>query len=208
MSYSRDDQPSDDPVRANRCGWNARVHVEYEGQPAVDWYLPAGTEVVATMDGTATLLVNTMSNPFDVYRVSREPYLGDPDRPRAPIVPFPGPGGGQGVFVRVENSRFVTQYAHLDLGRTLASVPVGAFLAGFGPGSDFATLFAPLREFRVATAIARWELRRGERIGATGDSGYSEAPHLHYTIRRTEAVNLLSPTAEPGFEDAGWLFKG
>jgi len=72
LEYSRDDQPSGDPDRANRCGWNARLHVEYEGQPAVDWYIPPGTPVVATMDGTATLLINTVSNPFDVYGVSRE----------------------------------------------------------------------------------------------------------------------------------------
>jgi hypothetical protein len=37
LAYSRDDQPSDDPERANRSGWNARTHLEYEGQPAVDW---------------------------------------------------------------------------------------------------------------------------------------------------------------------------
>ncbi|MEP7214726.1 MAG: hypothetical protein ABI782_00650 [Anaerolineaceae bacterium] len=36
-AYSRDEQVLADPERANRCGWNARVHAEYEGQPAVDW---------------------------------------------------------------------------------------------------------------------------------------------------------------------------
>ena len=205
--YSRDDQPAVDPVRANRCGWNARLHVEYEGQPAVDWYIPPGTPVVATMDGTATLMVNTVSNPFDVYGVSREPYLGNPDRDRAPVVPFPGPGGGQGVFVRIDNDGYRTDVAHLDIAGTILAVPSGAWLDGFGPGSDFPALFRDLQDFRVATIVARWQVRAGDRIGASGDSGYSEAPHLHYTIRRRGFAAALCPTAEPGFDDAGWLFR-
>lgn len=205
--YSREDQPSDDPARANRCGWNARVHVEYEGQPAADWYIPHGTPIVATMDGTATLLVNTVSNPFDVYGVSREPYIGNPDRPRAPVSPFPGVGGGQGAFVRIESDAYRSDYAHLDLVPSLKAVPGGAYLAGYSASSDFAAIFAPLRDFRVATAVARWEVRRGQVIGLSGDSGYSEAPHLHYTVRRLGSADLLCPTLEPGFEDAGWLFR-
>lgn len=207
LPYSRDDQPSADPDRANRCGWNARLHVEYEGQPAVDWYIPVGTPVLATMDGTATLLVNTVSNPFDVYGVSREPYLGNPDRAHAPITPFPGPGGGQGVFVRIENERYRTDSAHFDVAHTLSAIPPGAWLEGYGPGTDFASAFAELRDFRVATAVARWQVRAGEVIGAGGDSGYSEAPHLHYAIRPAGSPNALCPTTEPGFEDAGWLFR-
>lgn len=205
--YSREDQPSADPERANRSGWNCRVHVEYEGQAAVDWYIPLGTPVFATMDGTATLLVNTSSNAFDVYSLDREPYLGNPDRTRAPVVPFPGPSGGQGVFVRIENARFRTDYAHLDLLQTLAIVPEAAFLPGYSPQSDLARLFAPLRDFRTATPIARWTVRRGEGIGFSGDSGYSEAPHLHYTMKRADSPRLLCPTLEAGFDAGGWLFK-
>jgi murein DD-endopeptidase MepM/ murein hydrolase activator NlpD len=207
LSYTRDDQPSDDPARANRCGWNARVHVAYEGQPAVDWYIPGGTPVTATMNGIATLLVNTVSNPFDVYGVAREPYIGNPDRSRAPISPFPGPGGGQGVFVRVQNASFVTDYAHLDLLTTLGRLPAPAFLAGYEPGMDYESLFRPLRDYRVATAIARWPVQRGDTIGFSADTGYSEAPHLHYTVRRAGAGNLLCPTTEAGFADNGWLLK-
>ncbi|MCC6381177.1 MAG: M23 family metallopeptidase [Dehalococcoidia bacterium] len=206
-SYSRDDQPSDDPERANRCGWNARTHLEYEGQPAVDWYVPAGTPVLATMSGTAALFVNTVSNPFDVYRVSREPYLGNPDRSRAPVVPFAGPGGGQGVFVRVENARYRTDAAHLDLSRTVAVVPGNAWLSGYQPGPRLLDLFAPLRDFRTATTVARWPVRRGDVIGYSGDSGYSEAPHLHYAIRPASSDNALCPTFEPGFPNNGWLFR-
>lgn len=204
--YSRDDQPSNDPIRANACGWNARVHVEYEGQPAVDWYTPPGTPILATMDGVATLLVNTASNPFDVYGVSREPYIGNPDRARAPIVPFPGPGGGQGTFVRVESGSFRSDYAHLDLARMWQWVFPGAFLEGYSRETSL-DAFAPLRDFRVATPVARWDVKRGDVIGFSGDSGYSEAPHLHYAIRRLTSANLLCPTNEPGFDDAGWLFK-
>lgn len=207
IDYSRDDQPSEDPDRANRCGWNARLHVEYEGQPAVDWYIPPGTPVFATMDGTATLLINTVSNPFDVYGVNREPYLGNPDRERAPIVPFPGPGGGQGVFVRIENAGYRTDSAHFDIAATVPAIPRDGWLDGYGPDHDFVAAFAALRDFRVATPVARWEVRAGDVIGASGDSGYSEAPHLHYAIRRQGFANALCPTAEPGFDDAGWLFR-
>lgn len=181
--------------------------MEYEGQPAVDWYIPDGTPIVATMDGTATLLVNTVSNPFDVYGVSREPYIGNPDRSRAPISPFPGPGGGQGAFVRIESSTHRTDNAHLDLAATAGAVPAGAWLPGFSAATDFATTFGPLLDFRVATAIARWHVQRGQVIGISGDSGYSEAPHLHYTIKPLGAVNNLCPTAETGFDDNNWLFR-
>jgi murein DD-endopeptidase MepM/ murein hydrolase activator NlpD len=207
LAYSRDDQPSDDPVRANAAGWNARTHAEYEGQPAVDWYLPTGTPVVATMDGLATLLINTVSNPFEVYGVSREAYIGNPDRSRAPISPFPGPGGGQGVFIRVENRQFRTDYAHLEIAPTLGLVPDFAWLSAYSAAFPYSEQFAQLRDFRLATAIAAWDVKKGDVIGYTGDSGYSEAPHLHYTVRRTGAFNLLSPTTEAGFEDGGWLFR-
>lgn len=208
LEYSRDDQPSADQVRANRSGWNARVHAEYEGQPAVDWYIPAGTPVLATMEGTATLLVNTVSNPFDSYGVSREPYIGNPDRARAPISPFPGPGGGQGVFARVTNARYRTDYAHLDLAATLRVVPRDAFLAGFAPDAPaLSARFGPLRDFRLATAIAQWPVGPGDVIGMSGDTGYSEAPHLHYAIRPAASEDALCPTLEPGFDDAGWLFR-
>lgn len=207
LAYSRDDQPSDDPDRANRCGWNARTHLEYEGQPAVDWYIPAGTPVVATMDGTATLLINTVSNPFDVYGVSREAYVGDPDRSRAPISPFPGPGGGQGVFVRIQNEQFRTDSAHFEIGQTTSVVPKDAFLGGYSASFDYAGTFAALRDFRLATAVASWAVRAGDVIGFSGDSGYSEAPHLHYAIRPAGSENALCPTNEPGFSDKGWLFR-
>jgi len=207
LEYSRDDQPSDDPERANRCGWNARVHVEYEGQPAVDWYVPVGTPVLATMDGVATLYINTVSNPFDVYGVDREPFLGNPDRTRAKVGAFPGPGGGQGVFVRIENEQYRTDSAHFEIGATVGVVPDDTWVDGFSASDDFAAMFAPLRDFRVATAVARWTVRAGDIIGMTGDSGYSEAPHLHYAIRQAGSANALCPTTEAGFADGGWLFR-
>jgi len=206
-AYTRDDQPADDLERANRSGWDCRVHVEYEGQAAVDWYVPVGTPVRATMAGTATLQVVTVTNAFDYYGVAREPYIGNPDRTRAPLAPFPGPGGGKGVFVRVENEGYVTEYAHLDVARTVAPLPASVFLSGYSPDYDYAGIFAPLRDFRVSTAIAQWTANSGDVIGFSGDSGYSEAPHLHYTIGRSGDASLLCPTAEAGFADGGWLMK-
>lgn len=204
LSYSRDDQVSGDPERANGSGWNCRLHVEYEAQAAVDWYVPEGTPVYSTMDGVATLSIVTVGNAFDHYGANREPYLGNPDRSRAGVAPFPGPGGGKGVFVTVVNDSFATEYAHLHPDLTVRSVLPAAFLSGYAPGFDFAGAFAPIRDFRVFTTVAEWEVRRGDLLGFSGDSGYSEAPHLHYTVRRAGGP-LLCPTAEQGFTDGGWL---
>jgi hypothetical protein len=203
--YSRDDQISSDPAIANRSGWDCRVHQEYEGQPAVDWYLAADTPVVATMSGTAHLFVITTSNAFDFYGVSREPYLANPDRSRAPLSPFPGPGGGKGIFVRIENDAFATEYAHLQV-ETMSLLPPSAFLPGYSATTDYASQFKAMRDFQTFTEVARWQVRTGDVIGRSGDTGYSEAPHLHYTVRRQGGA-LLCPTRESGFEDGGWLFR-
>lgn len=206
--YSERDQISDDPVVANAGGWNCRTHYEYEGKPAVDWYVAEGTPVYATMDGEATLFIVTTANTFDFYGVPREPYYGDPDRTRAPLDPFGGrPGGGKGVFVHVENERYVANYGHLSLGATLGAVPEGAFLDGYGPGFDYAAAFGVPRRFDEFDAIARWEVRAGDVIGYTGDTGYSEAPHLHYEIGSLSPALWLCPTREEGFGDGGWLFR-
>ena len=59
---------------------------------------------------------------------------------------------------------------------------------------------------RVATTLAVWDVRAGDIIGMSGDSGYSEGPHLHYTINRI-GEPLRCPTTEAGFTDGGWLFR-
>lgn len=204
-TYTREYQPSGDPVAANSGGWNCRTHVAYEGRPAVDWYLPVGTPIYATMAGTARLYVITVTNAFDYYGVSREPYLGDPQD--APLSPFPGPGGGKGVYVEIVNGTFVTESAHLEVGATLAIVPDGAFVGSYSRDTDYASLFAGMRAHTDATLVAEWSVERGELIGYSGDAGYSEAPHLHYTIRRTSGGGLLCPTGETGFADGGWLIQ-
>jgi murein DD-endopeptidase MepM/ murein hydrolase activator NlpD len=194
--YTEHDQPSDDPVRANASGWNCRVHVEYEGTPAVDWYVPIGTPVYATMDGTATLIVNTVANAFDYYGVDREPYIGNPDRSRAPLSPFPGPGGGMGVYVAVMNDRYRTDYGHLSLAPTLGVVPDGAFAAPYGRAFDYTSTFALPRSFDYGAQVATWRVRRGDVIGYTGDAGYSEAPHLHYVVTERATGERVCVTGE------------
>jgi hypothetical protein len=194
--YTTNDQPSDDPVRANASGWNCRVHVEYEGTPALDWYVPAGTPVRATMDGDATLIVNTVANAFDYYGVDREPYIGDPDRARAPLNPVPGPGGGMGVYVAVINERHRTDYGHLSIAPTLTVVPDDAFSAPYSRAFDYASAFAVPQSFTYGAQVATWPVRKGDVIGYTGDAGYSEAPHLHYVITNRATGTRLCPTGE------------
>ncbi|HXK33016.1 MAG TPA: M23 family metallopeptidase [Dehalococcoidia bacterium] len=159
------------------------------------------------MDGTAVLLINTYVNAFDYYGVSREPYLGDPDRARAPLSPFPGPGGGMGVYVAVIGERYRTDYGHLALTPTLALVPDSAFSAPYGRGYDWASRFGRPLPSTVAEQVATWEVRRGDVIGYTGDSGYSEAPHLHYAITDRATGTRLCPTTEAGFAHGGWLAR-
>ncbi len=196
---------SDDSARASAAGWNCRVHLEYEGEPAVDWYVQPRTPVYATMDGVASLLINTYVNAFDFYGVAREPYLGEPDRPRAPLSPFPGPGGGMGVYVAVTNDLYRTDYGHLALEETIAPIPADAFVGGYTPSFDYGAAFGVPLAFNVSEEIAMWTVRRGDVIGYTGDAGYSEAPHLHYSITRRATGEQLCPTSEAAFDDNGWL---
>lgn len=200
-------QVSSDPIEANRDGWDCRVHVEYESNPAADWYVQPGQPVRATMDGDATLIINTVVNAFDYYGVSREPYIGNPDRARAPVSPFAGPGGGMGVYVSVTNDRYRTDYGHFALAPTIASVPGSAFAGGYSRTFDYAAAFATPRAVSAGDVIATWHVRRGDVIGYTGDTGYSEAPHLHYAIIDRTTGLRLCPTSEPGFTAAGWLTR-
>jgi murein DD-endopeptidase MepM/ murein hydrolase activator NlpD len=203
--YAANGQLSPDPDSANRSGWNCRTHVEYEGQAALDFYIPGGTPILATMDGTATLYARSYVNDFDRYSVGREPYLGNPDRTRAPYSPFPGPSSGVGISVTVQNSEYVTEYGHLDLAKTVGIVPSSAFLDGYSPDSAYMTLFeAPASS---PAAIASWSVQAGDVIGLSGDAAYSEGPHLHYTIQRAGQDIKLCPTTESGFFDSGWLFR-
>lgn len=206
-AYSLTDQVSDDGTRANASGWNCRVHFEYEGSPAVDWYVPGGTPVLATMDGMASLFINTVVNAFDYYGVDREPYIGDPDRSRAPVSPFPGPGGGMGLYVSVTNEAFRTDYGHLSLDQTMDAVRPSAFASAYTREFAYRAMFSTPQPFAYAEQVAVWPVRRGDIIGYTGDAGYSEAPHLHYQITRRADGAKLCPTSERGFNDGGWLSR-
>ncbi len=205
--YALNDQPSDDADRANRSGWNCATHYEYEGISAVDFYIAPGTPIVATMDGAATLYAVTNVNDFQRYGIDPEPYLGNPDRGRAPYSPFPGPTGGGGVFVHLENAGFVAEYDHLDLEQTAPVLPPSAFVADYSPSSDFAEPFPDtLPGPHVNIEIAQWEVHAGDVIGISGNSGYSEGPHIHYTVAHLGG-SPRCPTNETGFSDGGWLFR-
>ncbi|MEO8457053.1 MAG: M23 family metallopeptidase [Chloroflexota bacterium] len=204
--YALNDQPSDDPNRANRSGWNCATHYEYEGAPAVDFYLREDTPIIATMDGTATLNIISPENDFDRYGIPREPYIGNPDRSRAPVTPFPGPSGGLGVYVHIEDTDYVTEYGHLDIDFTLNSVPDSAFSDGYDRNTNYHQIFAGAPEPRLITTIATWYVHKGDVIGMSGDAGYSEGPHLHYTVAHLGG-SPRCPTNEAGFSDGGWLFK-
>jgi murein DD-endopeptidase MepM/ murein hydrolase activator NlpD len=198
---------SSDPDVANRSGWNCETHYEYEALSAVDFYIPDGTPLIATMDGTATLNIVSTTNDFDRYGVSREPYIGNPDRSRAPVAPFPGPSGGMGVYIHLENTDYVTEYGHLDIDKTVASViPPAGYINGYSESSAYKTIFAGAPEPRVITQVAQWYVHKGDVIGMSGDAGYSEGPHVHYTVAHLGGPPRC-PTNEAGFSDGGWLFR-
>ena len=192
LSYTRDDQPSNDPELANNAGWDCRTHVEYEGQPAVDWYVPTGTPIHATMDGTATLNIVTVASAFDYYGVNGEPYMGNPDRSRAPVAPFSGVSGGKGVFVEVENDAFVTDYGHLDPALTIAAVAPAAFLARLRPRLRLCVALrghARLSRLHAGRALAG-EARRRHRLQRQQRLQRGAAPPLHDPTRRRNAAAL------------------
>jgi murein DD-endopeptidase MepM/ murein hydrolase activator NlpD len=204
FEYTKDSQPSGDPDEANRSGWNCDVHVEYEGRPAVDWYIPTGTPIFATMEGTATLFAVTVVNAFAWYGVDRGRtwVIGpQPGEQR----PFRASGGL--VYVEIDSGEFLTVSAHLELAQTAGALPSNVFYAGYSPQSDYSSMFRTIPSSRAGTPIAQWQVRRGDIIGFSGDAGYSEAPHLHYTIQRAGSDTLLCPTSESGFQDGGWLLK-
>jgi hypothetical protein len=205
-NYAHDDQPSGDPERANRSGWNCDTHYEYESAPAEDFYIPDGTPIIATMDGTATLNIISTENDFDRYGVSREPYIGNPDRRRAPYSPFPGPSAGLGVYVHIENTDYVTEYGHLDVDKTVAIVPETAFVSGYSRATNYRQVFGGVPEPRLITQVAQWYVHAGDVIGMSGDAGYSEGPHLHYTVAHLGGP-LRCPTNEAGYTDGGWLLR-
>lgn len=173
----------------------------------MDWYVQPGQPVYTTIAGQATLIVNTVANAFDHYGVSREPYLGNPDRARAPASPFSGPSGGMGLYMSVINDEFRVDLGHLALEPTVAHVPVEAFASPYSPSFDFPSTFAVPRSASWGDIVATWAVHRGDVVGFTGDSGYSEAPHLHYAITRRADGERLCATDEPGFQDSGWLLR-
>lgn len=55
--------------------------------------------------------------------------------------------------------------------------------------NNLSTLYAHLSRIAVTAGS---EVRRGERIGYAGQTGYATGPHLHYAVFATEAVQITS----------------
>jgi len=206
VAVARDYQPrSQNDLEANRYGWNCRLHNTYEGAPAVDWYLPSRTPVLATMRGQAELFVITTVNSFAYYGVDARLYLGLPS-PSLPLYPFAGPSGGMGVFVSVLNGDLRAEYGHLDLAGTLALVPDSGFLAPYSRAFAYDPRFDRPLQPDQGTVVARWTVQKGGVVGFVGNTGYSDVPHLHYQIVTRDRRTKFCPTEEP-FPLAGWLFR-
>jgi hypothetical protein len=189
---------------ANKYGWNCRVHNRHEGAPAIDWYLPEGTPVVATMRGQAELYMITTSNAFEYYGVQHSLTLGLPD-PNAPLYPLPGPGGGMGIFVSIVNGDLRAEYGHLAPS-SLSIVKPGSFIAPYSPTFNYAGRFGAMRSHEDITLVASWPVEEGDIVGHVGNTGYSDVAHVHYQVLTKDRKTKFCPTFEP-FPYNGWLFE-
>lgn len=206
LEVARDFQPRrENDMDANRYGWNCRLHDSYEGSPGVDWYLPAGTPVLATMGGQAELYLVTTANSFAYYGVDLTIMLGLPP-PTTARYPLPGPSGGLGMFVSVLNGRLRAEYGHLDVAGTLQLVPRDAFVSPYSRVFVYDTDFGRPRNFDQVTLVARWPVQRGDTVGRVGNTGYSDVPHLHYQVVTADRKTKYCPTRE-SFPGSGWLFQ-
>ncbi len=115
--------------------------------------------------------------------------LGDPR-----VFSDPGWGFGYGHYV-------VVRYTH-DL---LPAHTQAALAAAGMPGAAIFVMYAHLRDRAVAQGAI---LGPGQAIGTCGNSGNSEAPHVHLEIRASTNVNETSwARLGRGLLDPGLLFK-
>lgn len=196
-------RPQNDEM-SNRYGWNCRLHTYYEGAPAVDWYLPEGTPLFATMRGQAELYFITTSNAFEYYGMDGSVTLGLPD-PSMPRFPLPGPGGGMGIFVSILNGALRAEYGHLELRQTISMIQPNAYVSPFGRSYDYHSRFGRMTDYNNITLVARWNVQRGDVVGFIGNTGYSDVAHVHYQVVTRDRVTKYCPTEEQGGTSA-WLF--
>jgi murein DD-endopeptidase MepM/ murein hydrolase activator NlpD len=198
-------RPANDE-ESNRHGWNCRTHEKHEGYPGVDWYLEAGTPVVATMDGKAELYVIFVPNAFSYYGVNANLYLGLPP-PNLPLYPFNGPGGGMGVFVSVFDGVLRAEYGHLSPKATINGAPDNSFVRPYSKSYDYEANFSRPLGPNDGTLVATWPVKKGQVVGFVGNSGYSDVPHLHYQVITPDRKVKYCPSDEDGYRHAGWLFR-
>lgn len=98
-------------------------------------------------------------------------------------------GLGKAVFITHPNG-YTTVYAHLN--RFYDE------LEGIVEAQQVAT---QKREQDMSFAASRFPVRKGQWIARSGNTGASEAPHLHFEVRNTQTGNNLNPLLY-GFEMA------
>jgi hypothetical protein len=189
---------------SNRYGWNCRLHDYYEGAPGVDWYLPEGTPLIATMRGQAEFYIITTSNAFEYYGVDKAVTLGLP-APDMPLYPLPGPGGGMGIFVSILNGDLRAEYGHLELTKSLTVIPQGAYVPPYSPTFNYPSRFSRMAGHLDINLIARWNAQRGDVVGYVGNTGYSDVAHIHYQVISRDRLRKYCPTLEQ-LPNSGWLF--
>ncbi len=192
IDYSRDDQPSDDPDRANRCGWNARLH-RVRGQPRSTVH-PAGHARGRDDGWHGPLLINT-SPTRSMSTCQPEPIPGQPrPRPRGPWSPSRS-RGGQGVFRPDRERRYRTIFVSLRHRRDSRGGPAGGLARRHGTGDDFVARSRRSATVRVATPVARCGGAAGEVIARAAIALQRGPPPLRGPAGRV--AQRLCPTTEP-----------
>jgi hypothetical protein len=98
-------------------------------------------------------------------------------------------GLGKAIFITHPNG-YTTVYAHLN-----------RFYSELEAVVEAQQITAQKREQDIHFAASRFPVRKGQLIARSGNTGASEAPHLHFEVRNTRTGNNLNPLLH-GFDMA------